>query len=226
MTAQSLLGAFEPTSASHAGLVIVIEILWWINAVTSIIVAVGAPYLQIRHHTLPSLKELGPFLFLSIAATVISAATGSTIAAVLPPARAWNVVLASYVVLGTGLPICLGLMALHLLRISVHGIPARGAIVSMFLPLGPCGQAGLALVQLSEVTRILSTDTTSSLVKKPYLPLTLQASSVIITFLLWGLGLVWILIAATSVVYTWRTTGLQFNVRSLASRRRIHCTDY
>lgn len=214
MTAQSLLPTFEASSASHGALLVVVEVFWWMNAATSTAIAIAAPYLQVRHHSIPSLKELGPFLFLSIAATVISAATGSTVAAVLPPARAWNVVLASYIVLGTGLPICLGFMSLHFLRLVVHGLPARGAIISMFLPLGPCGQAGLALVQLSQVVRSITGEQSdgSTRLGTEWTSNALVGASIWLTFMLWGLGLAWILIATSSVIYTWRTTGLQFNV--------------
>lgn len=217
MSSQSLIPAFEIASPSHSALLIIIEVFWWLNAATSVIIAIGAPYLQVRHHKIPTLQELGPFLFLSIAATVISAATGSTIAAVLPPSRACNVILASYVVLGTGLPICLGFMALHFLRLAVHGLPARGAIISMFLPLGPCGQAGLALVQLSEGTRSLfeTKSPTSTFWADEEMVTALQAASIVVTLLLWGLGFVWLVIATASVLHTWR---LQFNVSQRKQR--------
>ncbi|CAO1626709.1 unnamed protein product [Sympodiomycopsis kandeliae] len=206
MSSKGLLPATSAGSTSHSALLGIIETFWWLNAATSTIIAIGAPYLQIRHHQIPSLKELGPFLFLCIAATVISAATGSTIADDLPPSRAWNVVLASYTVLGTGLPICLGFMSLHTLRLLITGLPPRTAIISTFLPLGPCGQAGLALVQLGRLVNKLGREEDAPIA------LFVQSGSILMTLLLWGLGLFWLVSATASVLYTWQNAGLQFNL--------------
>lgn len=204
--------------SAHAFLVGMTEAFWWLNAVTSTVIAIGAIWLQVRRHPFASLADLGPFLFLSIAATVISAATGSTVASVLDAKHAWNVALASYVVLGTGLPICLGFMSIHLLRTTAHGLPNKLAIISMFLPLGPCGQGGLALLQLAKILQTVAASPSPP--KAGVLFSTVPAIhgfSIIAALGLWGLGLFWFCAAVSGIIHTIKQTGLRFNVSADAT---------
>lgn len=43
-------------------------------------------------------------------------------------------------------------LVLYFQRLALHHIPGREVVVSTFLPLGPCGQGGYAILQL--VSRI------------------------------------------------------------------------
>ncbi|CAO1621555.1 unnamed protein product [Parajaminaea phylloscopi] len=210
MIVHSVIPAFPPARSHLCALV---EALWWLNALSSTVIAIGALWLQIRRHTMcADLSDLQPFLFLSIAATVISAATGSTVAAVLPTDRAYVVAIASYVVLGTGLLPCLGFMSLHLLRTSVHGLPDKLAIISMFLPLGPCGQGGLALLQLSSVIRMVAHSRSNSAGTFLAATSAIEGLSIIGALSLWGTGLFWFWAAAIGVAYTAAHSGLKFNI--------------
>lgn len=61
---------------------------------------------------------------------------------------ALTVLISSYVMNGVGLLIACGLMVLYFQRLTFHHLPPRELIVSTFLPLGPCGQGGFALIEL------------------------------------------------------------------------------
>lgn len=61
---------------------------------------------------------------------------------------AFTILIASYVMNGVGLLIACGLMVIYFQRLAVHHLPPRELIVSTFLPLGPCGQGGFALIEL------------------------------------------------------------------------------
>lgn len=65
---------------------------------------------------------------------------------------ALTVLIASYVMNGVGLLIACGLMVIYFQRLAFHHLPPRELIVSTFLPLGPCGQGGFALIELVSPT--------------------------------------------------------------------------
>lgn len=50
-------------------------------------------------------------------------------------------------------------MAIYFQRLSVYHLPPAAAIVSVFLPLGPCGQGDFAILQMSSVIRNLTKTT-------------------------------------------------------------------
>lgn len=63
-------------------------------------------------------------------------------------AYALTILLASYIMDGIGLLLAAMIMAIYFQRLAVHHLPARDVIISTFLPLGPCGQGGYALIEL------------------------------------------------------------------------------
>lgn len=99
----------------------------------------------------------------------------------------------------------------------VHHLPARELIVSVFLPVGPLGQGGFAIQQLGRVARDLA-----------FLPLSgatavaggaaagnqedaltvvsgghvLWVLGVFLGLVMWGAGLGWLVLAATSIAST------------------------
>lgn len=83
---------------------------------------------------------------------------GSTIAYLLIPVNpsySLTILLASYTLLGIGLLLAIIVLVAYFLRLAVHHLPPRELIISTFLPLGPCGQGGFAIVQLGRVARDL-----------------------------------------------------------------------
>jgi tellurite resistance protein TehA-like permease len=82
------------------------------------------------------------------------AACGSTIASYLVASRpeyAFDILIASYVMLGLGACPAFSILVLYLQRLTLHHLPDKEVIVSTFLPLGPCGQSGFAAIQLGKV---------------------------------------------------------------------------
>jgi tellurite resistance protein TehA-like permease len=65
------------------------------------------------------------------------------VADILPnPQHALWTVIVSYVLWAIGLPLALMVMVIYLQRLTLHKIPPKAVIVSVFLPLGPLGQGG------------------------------------------------------------------------------------
>lgn len=80
---------------------------------------------------------------LPIVSPIVAAACGAVVAEILPDAQhaLWTVV-ASYVLWGIGVPMALMVTTIYLQRLTLHKLPPKTVIASVFLPLGPLGQGG------------------------------------------------------------------------------------
>lgn len=89
---------------------------------------------------------------LPVVPTITIAAVGSSLCRLLIERErlqyALTIMIASYVMNGVGTLIACGVMVIYFQRLAVHHLPPRELIVSTFLPLGPCGQGGFALIEL------------------------------------------------------------------------------
>lgn len=84
---------------------------------------------------------MGAAWLLPILACVVAATSGSIVAEVLPhPEYALETLVASYILWGVGVRLALMVIAIYLMRLMLHKLPAKAVIVSTFLPLGPLGQ--------------------------------------------------------------------------------------
>lgn len=78
---------------------------------------------------------------LPIVTCVVAASSGAVVADVLSdPQHALGTILASYVLWGIGLPFAMMVIVIYLHRLTLHKLPPKAMIVSVFLPLGPLGQ--------------------------------------------------------------------------------------
>lgn len=78
---------------------------------------------------------------LPIVSTIVAAASGGIVADVLPnPQHALWTLTISYILWGTGVPLAMFTLVLYFQRLTMHKLPPREVIVSVFLPLGPLGQ--------------------------------------------------------------------------------------
>lgn len=79
------------------------------------------------------------------------AASGATISGLLAtthPNYALTIWIAAYCMNGIGFLVAAMVLVLYFQRLALHHIPGKEVVVSTFLPLGPCGQGGYALLQL------------------------------------------------------------------------------
>lgn len=136
---------------------------------------------------------------LPIVATIVAAGTGGIVANVLPnPTHAIWTITISYILWGCGIPLAMCVLVMYLQRLSVHKIPAREVIVSVFLPLGPLGQGSFAIMQLGTDALALF-DRTGYLPAAPMAGQMFYAAGILIAFIMWGFGLVWLFFAVASV---------------------------
>jgi len=220
------------------------EAMWWIDVALTILIGLAFPVVIFTRHR-HELGGVNGVMLQPFVAAVVAAASGGIVASVLPADRARVVILAScvisrrshrrcsYAILGFGLPVALLIMALYLLRLITHIIPPKeqvhcsrvGAlthqIVSVLLPLGPCGQGAFGLIQLATVQRKLAYDgaapmclpSVASIAEGQTVASALYICSTVLALALWGFGLFWLIGALGMLADTAiRERALPFNL--------------
>jgi tellurite resistance protein TehA-like permease len=135
---------------------------------------------------------------LPVVSTIVAAASGGIVAEVLPnPDHALWTVIASYTLWGTGVPLAMTILVVYFTRLTIHHLPPREVIVSVFLPLGPLGQGGFAVMQLGKVSMQLfpRTGTLLGLSSGE----TLYSVGFLMAIIMWGYGVVWLFFAVASI---------------------------
>jgi tellurite resistance protein TehA-like permease len=170
--------------------------LWWLDVALATSTCVYLPFVVMYVHD-TQLSTMTAAWLLPIVSTIVAAASGGIVAAVLPnPQHALWTLITSYVLWGTGVPLAMVVLVMYFHRLTIHRLPPREVIVSVFLPLGPLGQGGFAILQLGKVARDLF-PTTHSLI--PGAGDTLYTMGFIVALILWGYGLVWLFFALASI---------------------------
>lgn len=137
---------------------------------------------------------------LPIVAPIVAAATGGIVAEVLPnPQHALWTVLVSYILWGAGTPLAIFILVIYFHRLTVHQLPSQEVIVSVFLPLGPLGQGGFALMQLGKVALQVFTATETLQTASGNAGDILYVVGWLIALIMWGFGLVWLFFALASI---------------------------
>jgi len=215
--------AFVGIPAFGQGFVVFAWTLWWIDAFISLLVGIGVPFAIFNYHN-QSLEAVTGAWLLPVVSPIVSAATGGIVAQYLPPAHARLTLVCSYIIWGCGFPIAVLVMAIYFQRLAMHHLPPRATIVSVFLPLGPCGQGSFALLQFAKVVHKLADETGvglgngSSFDRQSQLSMALAvyAVSLPVALVIWGMGLFWLVIAVGSII-----KGIHVSAWSVHS---IHCS--
>ena len=170
--------------------------LWWIDVGISVATCMYLPWVIISVHE-TALETMTAAWLLPIVATIVAAASGGIVAAVLPnPQHALWTLITSYVLWGTGVPLAMVVLVMYFHRLTVHRLPPREVIVSVFLPLGPLGQGGFAIMQLGKVAMKIFPFTNSLI---PGAGETLYILGFGLALIMWGFGLVWLFFAVASI---------------------------
>lgn len=137
---------------------------------------------------------------LPIVPTIVAAASGGIVAQVLSnPHHALLTVTISYVLWGTGVPLAMATLVIYFQRLTVHKLPPREVIVSVFLPLGPLGQGGFGIMQLGKICLDLFPKTHTL---PPLAGQILYVNGFFVALIMWGFGLVWFFFALASISQT------------------------
>ncbi|KUI54815.1 Sulfite efflux pump SSU1 [Cytospora mali] len=175
--------------------------LWWFDVIVSLACCISMPFIIMHRHK-PQLEQTTAALLLPVVPAIVASASGGILAEHLPStSHAVTTLVTSYALWGLGEAFAMCILAMYFHRLMVHHLPPRELIVSVFLPVGPLGQGGFAIQQLGKVAAALD-----------FLPLpgsmvvtggqVLSALGVFLALVMWGAGLGWLGLAATSIVTT------------------------
>ncbi|KAM3515777.1 hypothetical protein MY11210_000548 [Beauveria gryllotalpidicola] len=204
-------------SCSHwgSGLIHLAWAFWWVDALLSMATCISMPFIVMHWHR-PGLENTTAALLLPVVPTIVAAATGGIVAEVLPdPGRAYTTLVASYVLWGIGEALSACVLALYFHRLTVHDLPPRDVIVSVFLPVGPLGQGGFGIQQLGKVAlrRLPETTTTAFApagtgagagLDSARAAEILYVLGVFLALVMWGFALLWVSFALISLATTAR----------------------
>lgn len=137
---------------------------------------------------------------LPIVSTIVAAASGGVVAEVLPNHQhALITVIISYILWGVGVPLAMVVLVIYFERLAIHKLPPREVIVSVFLPLGPLGQGGFAVMQLGKVAMTIFSETGTLKTSKTYSGDILYIMGWLMATIMWGFGLAWLFFAFASI---------------------------
>ncbi|KAF7927825.1 hypothetical protein EAE99_005202 [Botrytis elliptica] len=170
------------------------------DAVVSVATCFYLPFVIMSLHKV-ELSTMTAAWLLPIVAPIVAAASGGIVASVLPnPEHALYTVLISYILFGTGFPLAMTILVIYFQRLTVYKIPPREVIVSVFLPLGPLGQGGFALMQLGKVSLTLFPQTnTLPAIPAPGPGPIFYTLGFLFALIMWGFGLLWLFFALASI---------------------------
>lgn len=178
---------------------------WWIDVLLAMATCISMPFIVMHRHK-PGLQNTTAALLLPIVPAVVAAATGGIVAEALPnPNHVLTTLVTSYVLWGIGQALAACVIALYFHRLTIHSLPPREVIVSVFLPVGPLGQGGFGIQQLGKVALQRFGDTNAFRVAG--LDPTrgaeiLYVIGVFLGFVMWGFALVWVSFALISLATT------------------------
>jgi tellurite resistance protein TehA-like permease len=98
-----------------------------------------------------------------------------------------------------GLSLALMMLTIYLLRLIIYGLPSGATVLSVFLPLGPTGQAGFAVLLIGQNFKSLlpfrSDSGSSDFLRSSTSGDVIYNLSVCVSFLLWCIASMWIVYA-------------------------------
>ncbi|PPQ98641.1 hypothetical protein CVT24_003974 [Panaeolus cyanescens] len=134
---------------------------------------------------------------LPVVTVIVTGTSGGVIANAFQPHvphyALMTTVLSAFMV-SIGLSLALMILTIYFMRLVVHGLPAGPAILSVFLPLGPTAQSGLAISLIGESFHVLiplSDPSSSKFMTSVFASQVIETLCICISFVLWSLATMW-----------------------------------
>ncbi|KAI5120976.1 hypothetical protein M0805_006648 [Coniferiporia weirii] len=199
------------------GFIYVLWGLWWLDVAVSLIICFGQLHIMFTRQT-HEISVMTMIWLLPIVTLTVAASAGAVVAQALVPidtSRAGLTLAVCTTIVTIGITLALALYTIYLYRLIVHGLPEGARIFTVFLPLGPLGQAGYAYLALGEVCRVLfplQGTSPANIFMNELTPHVLYVIAWVISFALWGLATCWLLLAFLALGDTLLKTSLPFQL--------------
>ncbi|KAF8804691.1 C4-dicarboxylate transporter/malic acid transport protein [Phlegmacium glaucopus] len=190
--------------------------IWWLDVFASFAccwVGVHAMITRQEH----SLDAMTTMWLLPVVTLIVGSSSGGILCRALQvhsQLHALQTLAVSVFMVTVGLALALMILTVYLLRLIIHGLPRGTTILSVFLPLGPTGQSGYAILLIGENSKkllpfpsqsddFLNATSTGAIV---------EVMCICASFLLWSLATMWILYALLGVYSGLRQSRIAFRL--------------
>ncbi|KAF5348628.1 hypothetical protein D9758_006850 [Tetrapyrgos nigripes] len=189
---------------------------WWLNVVISVICCWGMLHFMMTSQK-HSLENMTAAWLLPVVTLIVASSTGGVIATPLTDYSTTHgmiTVVVSAFMVTIGVSLSLMLLTVYLLRLITHGLPPGATVMSVFLPLGPMGQAGYSIILIGQyfkqVLPLKGSD--SAFLTYEATGSSIQVLCVCLGFVLWSLASMWIIFGLLAVQDVLRQTRVTFRV--------------
>ncbi|KVS28278.1 TDT family transporter [Burkholderia cepacia] len=179
--------------------------LWCFDAVLSVVVAIGVPFMMFTEQG-HAFERVTAVLLLPIVAPEVAASSAATLAPHFVGTQARLLIGAGYVLWAISVPLAFAILTIVFFRLVIHKLPHRDLGASSWLTLGPIGTGALGLLTLGQAAPAAFAGTPLANVALLARDLGMAGA-----LLLWSAGLWWL---ACAVLFTIRycREGLPFNL--------------
>ncbi|KIJ67707.1 hypothetical protein HYDPIDRAFT_83372 [Hydnomerulius pinastri MD-312] len=175
---------------------------WWVDCIVSFLSAFGMVYTMSSHQT-HTFSKMAAVWLLPVVTLIVASSTGGLLSAAL---RSHSTTLAlvttgiSFTMVIIGLSLALMMITIYLARLIFYGPPDANLILSAFVVLGPLGQGGYSLlVNGADLAALLPLHVTGEFPMSPITGQLLYSFCFCGSFILWSMGICWIIIALLSI---------------------------
>ncbi|KAI9824898.1 MAG: hypothetical protein M1832_001503 [Thelocarpon impressellum] len=119
--------------------------LYWVSVAMTLAVSLGSVSITFTKQRPHHLESVTGVWLLSFVPMVVTSATGASLLPYLKYPENTTVLITSFLMWSLGQSCCLMVLTIYFWRLMAYDVPARDAIVSCFIPLGPLGQGSYAI---------------------------------------------------------------------------------
>ncbi|KAL1735630.1 voltage-dependent anion channel [Schizophyllum commune] len=189
---------------------------WWLDVLVSIAICFLMIHVMSTTHN-HALDKMTAVWLLPVVTLIVASSTGGVIAPSLyaySASHALITVTLSAVIVTIGLTLALMMLVIYLMRLIVHGLPPTATVISVFLPLGPTGDAAFSILTLGQCFRqfLPVYDGTSQLLRSSVTGGILETICTLVAFALWAMCTMWMLFAFLSIQNVARKGPIPFKV--------------
>ena len=184
--------------------------LWLLDAALSVAAGLAVPFAMItvqRH----ALEQMTAVWLLPVVACEVAAASAGGLAAHLPPAVAFNLVVAGYALWALSVPIAFSILTVLFLRLVLHKLPPPEMGVSSWLAVGPLGTGALGLLALGRAAPAAFAGAGLGTAGLGTAGVVAQGLGLVGGLVIWAYGAWWLLLAA-AMTLTHLPRRLPFNM--------------
>ncbi|KAI0341913.1 hypothetical protein BDW22DRAFT_1357999 [Trametopsis cervina] len=175
--------------------------MWWLEVGLSFLCVFPLVHIMKtrQDHTLSRMTAIW---LLPIVTFVVASSTGGVIAPALLPFSRYHALitltLSAYMVF-VGLAFAFMILSIYFLRLITYGLPQGASVISVFIPLGPMGQGGYAILLLGQGFRSILPSDDGSVLSDQNTGEVLNVICIAAAFVLWSIATAWLLYALLAV---------------------------